>query len=184
MESTWGPAFVTEATAEPEVPEIDELALDDDDDAVAEQRAPHTQRERSVASAVRELEAAKARVERDAGRVEDETRFRLVSELIPVLDNLDRTIAAAEQQDDAQTVIEGVRLVRRQLEKVLAGYGVTRIQAKGHPFDPAVHEAVSVIAVREPRHHGIVIDQLEPGYRAGDRLLRAAKVVVGRAARA
>lgn len=176
MESTWGPAFVTEPTAEPEVPEIDEIADEEDGTEAVQQR---TQRDRAT-QALRDLEAAKARVERDARRVEDETRARVVSELLPVLDNLDRTIAAARRSGDAPTVLEGVLLVRRQLDATLARFGVTRIDAMGRPFDPAIHEAVSMMAVRDPRYDRIVIEQLEPGYRAGERLLRPAKVVVGR----
>jgi molecular chaperone GrpE (heat shock protein) len=130
--------------------------------------------------ALRELEAAKARVERDAGRAAQEMRESLVGELLPVLDNLDRTIRAAEQAGDAPTVIEGVRLVRSQLMTVLARYGVERIDARHQPFDPAMHDAISTVAVSHPAAHNVVVDQVEPGYRFGDRLLRPAKVVVGR----
>jgi len=73
-----------------------------------------------------ELEAARARVERDAERIHDETRTRLVAELLPVLDNLDRAIAAGD----------GVRLVREQLAGVLRGYGLERFDAAGGGEDP------------------------------------------------
>ena len=129
--------------------------------------------------ALRELEAAHARVERDAQRVHDETRSKLVSELLPVLDNLDRTIRAAK--DDHAALVEGVRLVRAQLEHVLRGYGIERIDAAGVQFDPNIHEAIQVATVHDPEHHALVLEQLEPGYRFGDRLLRPAKVIVGRA---
>ncbi|MBA3541211.1 MAG: nucleotide exchange factor GrpE [Deltaproteobacteria bacterium] len=131
--------------------------------------------------ALRELEATQARVEREALRVHEETRKKLVSELLPVLDNLDRTIRAEARNRDASAVVEGVCLVRAQLEGVLRGYGVERIEAVGARFDPGVHDAISVVAVRDPARHGMVVDQIEPGYRLGDRLLRPAKVVVGRA---
>ncbi|MDB4960763.1 MAG: grpE 1 [Myxococcales bacterium] len=134
----------------------------------------------SMLRALRELEAAKGRVHRDAQRASDEMREKLVIQLLPVLDNLDRTIRAATEQGDAPAVVEGVQLVRAQLENVLRGYGAERIDAHGRLFDPAIHEAVSMIPVNDPRSHGAVIDQTEPGYRFGDRLLRPAKVVVGR----
>jgi len=76
----------------------------------------------TMTRALRELEAAQARVERDARRVHDETRTRLVSELLPVLDNLDRTIRAAAGSRDCRALVEGVHLVRAQLESVLRGY--------------------------------------------------------------
>jgi len=137
----------------------------------------------TMTRALRELEAAQARVERDARRVHDETRTRLVSELLPVLDNLDRTIRAAAGSRDCAAMVEGVRLVRAQLEGVLRGYGVERIDAVGARFDPSIHDAIQVAPVRDPARDATVVEQLEPGYRFGDRLLRPAKVVVGRAYR-
>ena len=136
----------------------------------------------SMTRALRDLEAAKARVERDAKRAADELRGKLVLDLIPVLDNLDRTIAAASANGDSPAVLDGVRLVRSQMEALLQRYGVERIDARHQPFDPAVHDAMSVVPVSHPSAHNVVVDQLEPGYRFGDRLLRPAKVVVGRLA--
>jgi molecular chaperone GrpE (heat shock protein) len=135
----------------------------------------------TLTRALRDLESAKARVERDANRAEDEMKQRLVMQLVPVLDNLDRTITAAQQNREAPTVVEGAYLVRRQIVGVLEGYGVKRIDARGQRFDPALHEAISMVHVDDPRHDRTVIDQLEPGYAMGDRLLRPARVVVGRA---
>ena len=133
-----------------------------------------------VDQALRELEAAKSRVERDAQAVAEATRRRLVVELLPVLDNLDRTLAAARTAGDAPAVVEGVQLVRGQLEQVLRGYGVERIDAIAKPFDPAIHDAVGMLDVHDRGYHDIVIDQLQPCYLYGATLLRPAKVVVGR----
>lgn len=103
-----------------------------------------------------------------------------MAELLPVLDNLDRAIEVAESSGDAAAVVEGVRLVRRQFESVLAGYGLQRFDAVGTAFDPLVHDATNIIAVDDPTQDRIVVAQLEPGYTFGARLLRPAKVVVGR----
>jgi len=137
----------------------------------------------TMTRALRELEAAKARVERDAARAAQELREKLVSELLPVLDNLDRTLHAAKQSGDAPSVIEGVVLVRQQFANVLERYGVSRIDARHRPFDPSQHEAVGMVPVSHPAAHNVVMDEIEPGYRFGDRLLRPAKVLVGRHAR-
>jgi molecular chaperone GrpE (heat shock protein) len=136
----------------------------------------------SLVRAMRDLEAARARVERDAQTVHDETRNKLVVELLPVLDNLDRTIQVATEHGHAAALVQGVQIVRAQLEGVLRGYGIERIDAVGAPFDPSVHDAISVTMVHDPARHAIVLDQAEAGYRFGERLLRPAKVVVGRAA--
>src|SRR5437764_719918 len=134
----------------------------------------------SLSRALRELEAAKARVERDSELVAREARKQLVAELLPVLDNVDRTIAAAEASGEAPSILEGARLVRYQLDAVLRSFGVERIDARGRRFDPAVHEAVDLVDVNDRLYDSIVIDQLEPGYRFGSTLLRPAKVIVGR----
>ncbi len=148
-----------------------------DDEEPRAARPPDLQ---ALTRALRDLEAAKGRVERDAARAADEMREQLVLQLLPVLDNLDRTIHAAEQSAEAPAVVEGVRLVRSQFASVLARYGVERIEARHQPFDPAIHEAISTVAVSHPAASGVVVDQIEPGYRFGSRLLRPAKVVVGR----
>jgi molecular chaperone GrpE len=182
METSWGPEFVTDPTAEAEVPAVDEQ-LDEEDTGVIEppRRSPEPSADRgAMTRALRDLEAAKARVERDARQLQDKMRGELIHQLLPVLDNLDRTIAFARQNDEARTVVEGVVLVRRQLYGVLESYGVRRIDAQGKVFDPSVHDAISVVAVDGERDR-IVVDQLEPGYAIGERLLRPARVVVGRA---
>jgi molecular chaperone GrpE (heat shock protein) len=130
--------------------------------------------------ALRNLEATEARLERNAKREAEEARGKLVQELLPVLDNLDRTIRAAHANRSDPAMLEGVRLVRHQLEGVLRSYGVERIDAIDQPFDPGLHEAVGVTAVSDPRRHGQVIHQAEPGYRFAGRLLRPAKVSVGK----
>jgi molecular chaperone GrpE len=137
----------------------------------------------ALARALRELEAAKARVERDAKLVAEDTRKRLVTELLPVLDNLDRAIDAAVSSGDAPGVVEGARRVRSQLEAVLLGYGVERVDAISKRFDPALHDAVALVDVRDRGYHDVVIDQLQPCYRFNATLLRPAKVVVGRCSR-
>ena len=132
-----------------------------------------------IANALRELEAARARVERDARSVTDEMRKQLVDKLLPLLDNLDRTITAAEQSGDAPTIVEGVRLVRAQLECVLRGYGLERIDALDCDFDPAIHDAIATLPVPSPALHETVLEQLAPAYRFAGTLLRPARVVVG-----
>lgn len=130
--------------------------------------------------ALRSLEATEARLERNAKREAEEARAKLVQELLPVLDNLDRTIRAAQSHRSDPAMLEGVRMVRQQLEGVLRGYGVERIEAVGQRFDPSVHEAIGMLAVDDPERNGVVVQQAEPGYRFGARLLRPAKVNVGK----
>ena len=148
-------------------------------DARAAEAAEPVDRQ-SALRALRNLEATEARLARNARRELDDARGKLVHELLPVLDNLDRTIRAAYDARSDRAMLDGVRLVRQQLEGVLRGYGVERIEALDQRFDPSVHEAIGVAAVNDPRRHGVVVQQAEPGYRFGDRLLRPAKVSVGK----
>jgi molecular chaperone GrpE (heat shock protein) len=143
--------------------------------AMTNDAEPKTPDRADLARALGELEAAKARVERDAKQVHAETRKQLVGELLPVLDNVDRAIAASTEP----SAIAGMQLVKRQLEAVLRGYGVQRIDATGAAFDPQLHDAITTLPVTDPEQHRKVVDQIEPGYRFGDALLRPAKVVVG-----
>jgi molecular chaperone GrpE (heat shock protein) len=164
------------------VPEPEAAQAEAQDQQAQGQQGQQGQIDRQAAlRALRNLEATEARLERNARREADEARGKLVQELLPVLDNLDRTIRAAHTGRDP-AILEGVRLVRHQLEGVLRGYGVERVEAIGQRFDPGVHEAIGVTTVGDPSRHGVVVQQAEPGYRFAGRLLRPAKVSVGKLA--
>jgi molecular chaperone GrpE len=102
---------------------------------------------------------------------------RLVKELLPVLDDLERALAAAEEHQEAK-LEEGVRLVHRELASALAREGLAEIETNGH-FDPHVHEAL--LSQPSSAEEGSVIEVVQKGYRLGDRVLRPARVVVAAA---
>lgn len=102
---------------------------------------------------------------------------RLIAELLPILDDLERALAAAEQHQEAQ-LEEGVRLVHRALAGLLERHGVTSIETDGQ-FDPHVHEAL--LSQPSEAEEGSVIDVVQKGYRLGDRVVRPARVVVAAA---
>lgn len=99
----------------------------------------------------------------------------LLRDLLPVVDNLERALAVGS--DDAGGVRIGVELTLRQFKDVLGRHGVTEVDPDGQQFDPSLHEAVSRLHTvgAEP---DTVVQVLQKGYRLGDRLLRAALVVV------
>ena len=136
--------------------------------------------QRDLRRATTELEAVKRRVERDALRARDDSRGELVRELIPVLDNLDRTLGVGSTD---VALLSGVELVRAQLERVLGSYGLERIDAVGTRFNPAEHEAVATAPVDDPARNGVVVDAFSRGYRLGGRVLVPARVRVGKLAR-
>ena len=102
---------------------------------------------------------------------------RLVKELLPILDDLERALEAAAKHEEA-TLEEGVRLVHRSLATALEREGLAEIETNGH-FDPHVHEAL--LTQPSEADEGSVIQVLQKGYRLGDRVLRPARVVIAAA---
>jgi len=102
---------------------------------------------------------------------------RLVKELLPILDDLERALEAAAEHEEA-ALEEGVRLVFRSLAQTLERQGLEQISTEGK-FDPHVHEAL--LSQPSERDEGDVIDVVQKGYRLGDRVLRPARVVVAAA---
>ena len=131
-----------------------------------------------------EFEQVRARLRRDTAREVERGRRGVLAELLEVVDNLDRAVAAA---DDAQasgaraddTLLRGVRLVRDQFLAKLESFGVARVPSLGTPFDAARHEAVTTAPVDDPSKEGVVIAVIKEAYAIGDELLRPASVVVG-----
>jgi molecular chaperone GrpE len=128
-----------------------------------------------------EFENYRKRVARDQQSLAARAHERLVKELLPVLDNLERTLAAAAEgaegapEGHAPRLLEGVRLVHRELEEALAKEGLSEIETDGR-FDPHVHEAL--LSQPSDQEEGAILDVLQKGYRLGDRVLRPARVVV------
>jgi molecular chaperone GrpE len=121
---------------------------------------------------------------RAAREKEDLARFtseRVVAALLPVLDNLERAIDAAQKHGaENSPLLEGITQVHSQFRRTLAELGLKEIVANtGHPFDPNLHEAVGQVESGE-HPEGHVVEQLQRGYKLADRLLRPARVVVSK----
>ena len=102
-----------------------------------------------------------------------------ISEILPVLDNLDRALLTPESCS-AKDVLTGVRMVQRQFISVLDGMGVKVIPTSGAVFDPSMHEAVEIELVDDPEKENAVLEELVRGYRTEERILRAAHVKVAK----
>ena len=124
-----------------------------------------------------EFENYRKRVAREQESVSVRAAERLVKELLPIVDDLERALAAAEEHEEAK-LEEGVRLVHRQLAGVLEREGLTEIPTGGR-FDPHVHEAL--LSQPSDEDEGTVIEVLQKGYSLGDRVLRPARVVIAAA---
>jgi len=124
-----------------------------------------------------EFENYRKRVAREQAALSSRAAERLVKELLPIVDDLERALEAAEEHEEAK-LEEGVRLVHRQLASALEREGLAEIQTDGK-FDPHVHEAL--LSQPSEADEGSVIEVLQKGYRLGDRVLRPARVVVAAA---
>jgi molecular chaperone GrpE len=103
-----------------------------------------------------------------------------VSALLPVLDDFDRAKVNAEKEDTKEEFSEGVRLVYQKLYNVLKQKGLEPMETNGQVFDPELHEAFTEIPAPTEDMKGKVVDTIERGYRLNDRIIRHAKVVVGK----
>jgi molecular chaperone GrpE len=120
-----------------------------------------------------DFENYRKRAAREAAAAGERAKSGLIRELLPIVDNLERALASAEEGE--QHLAEGVRLVHAELIAVLERNGVEQFDPAGDKFDPTEHEALSVRADGEP---GVVVDVVEKGYRANGTVLRPARVVV------
>lgn len=101
----------------------------------------------------------------------------LILKILPVIDNFQRALDAAEKTQSFESLVEGVRLTLRQLGDILEREGVQQIKAAGEQFDPAYHEAVMRVET-DDYPENTVIDEFQPGYIQHDRVIRPAKVRV------
>jgi molecular chaperone GrpE len=194
------------ATEEPEAEEPEageaepEAAAEGEDEAVTE-RADETGPEAGEEDAIA-ADLAKARAEAesyldDLRRLQadfDNYRKRtlreqtartasasqaLVARLLPVLDNFELAVSAAEQSRDFDRMLKGVEMVLGALREVLEGEGLVKIEAEGKPFDPERHEAVIAVE-QEGSEPGMVVDIVRAGYELGGKVLRPAMVKVAK----
>jgi molecular chaperone GrpE len=130
--------------------------------------------------ALAETENVRRRAQREREEYVRYANESLLRDLLPVLDDLDRALAAARAAGHAASLVEGIELIQRQMLKVLERAGVTRYSAVGAPFDPARHEAVARVVSTEVASD-IVVSETLPGYLLHGRVLRAAMVTVAAA---
>jgi molecular chaperone GrpE len=148
----------------------------EEDPANEEERIVDDQPEDYLALAQRiqaDFENYRKRAVREAAAAGERARSGLVRELLPIVDNLERALASAEEGE--QHLAEGVRLVHSELIAVLERNGIQQFDPAGEKFDPTEHEALSV---RDEGEAGLVLDVVEKGYRTNGSVLRPARVVV------
>jgi molecular chaperone GrpE len=129
--------------------------------------------------AAADLENLRKRQKRDSDEARYEAKVKVLKEMLPVVDNLERAIEHAIQAG-SNPIVEGVQLVLRQFQTAFERLDVLPVDAAGQPFDPNLHEAISQQESDAPP--GTIVQVLQRGYRMGERLLRPALVVVAKPA--
>jgi molecular chaperone GrpE len=168
-----------EALAEQPAAEPEQLAgAEQAEKPAAEAPAEPDYRDQYLRAAA-ELENVRKRARRDVAAAESRGIARLAKELLPALDDFDRALAAAESQPENldHHLTDGIRLVQQQLLAALKRAGIEPEAPKGEKFDPHRHEALAQHPV-DGVESGTIVEVYSPGYRYGEDVLRAAKVVV------
>ena len=124
-----------------------------------------------------EFDNYKKRTAREFSALIKNANTSLLTQLLPVVDNLERALQAPQTVDEAKTFALGVDLIRQQLFELLKKEGLQEIEAAGQPFDPNQHEAIMAVE-QEDQPEQTIRDVVEKGYRLNERVLRPAKVIV------
>jgi molecular chaperone GrpE len=165
---------------EPEQEPTDEVAEVSEDieslkQALAEERAKAETNLAGWQRAQADYINYKRRSEQEKEEVSQFANAILVLNLLPILDDWERALAAIPDDQADISWVEGIRLIERKLRGVLEAQGLSPIEAVGQPFDPNLHEATMQGKGKE----GIVIEELQKGYKFRERVIRPSKVVVG-----
>jgi len=131
----------------------------------------------------RETDETRQRLNRAADERATAEKAKFISMLLPVMDDLNRAMNAASGDTPRDAIVEGLRSITSGFQSALTNAGVESMESVGEPFNPELHEAVDT-EVTDGEMDGIVIEEYSRGFRMGDRLLRPARVKVGRAEQA
>jgi len=156
-----------------EDPPIEEQVEEIVEEPQAEESAPAP--DDSYLRLAADFDNYRKRVAREHAELTTRANERLVNELLPVLDDLERALEAAAEHEEAK-LEEGVQLVHRSLASLLERHGLTTIATDG-AFDPHVHEAL-LAQPADGAEEGSVLQVLQKGYKLGDKVLRPARVIV------
>lgn len=119
------------------------------------------------------------RVQEEKRQIQERANESLIVDLLPVLDNFERALAGMESGVSLEAAIEGVKAIDRQFRAVLEVQKVKRVASVGQPFDPEHHDALALVESAE-HDEGTVLEEVESGYKLGDRVIRPARVRVSK----
>jgi molecular chaperone GrpE len=148
-------------------------------DPVAEARAEAARMKEQWMRTAADFDNFRKRSRRELEDTRKAGKEDLLKEFLPVFDNLERAVQSAQRATDVKAVAEGLQMVLRQYVDTLARGGITKVPTVGTQFDPTHHEAIQQVETDE-HPPGTVVAEVQPGYMQGERLIRAAMVVVAK----
>jgi molecular chaperone GrpE len=116
------------------------------------------------------------RTEQEKGEIIEFANSALISNLLPIMDDLERAFASVPAELDESNWTEGIKLIYNKFKATLEAQGLTEIKARGEPFDPRLHEAV----MQREGEDGIVVEETQKGYRFKEKVIRPSLVIVGK----
>ncbi len=167
-----GQEQVVEGTVEPA-----EEALTADEALIAE----NTQLKDDIVRAKADVQNVRRRAEQDVEKAHKFSTEKFARELLSVVDNLERAMASCPEDELVKPFLEGVEMTQKGLLDTLKKFSVEAIDPEGHPFDPALHQAISMVEAPDSEPN-TVLNVVQKGYTNHGRLLRPAMVVVSKAA--
>jgi len=148
-------------------------------DPLAEARAEVARFKEQWIRTAADFDNFRKRTRRDVDDARRGGREDLLKELLPVFDNLERAMQSAQRAADVKAVTDGLSMIQKQFNDVLGRGGIARVPTIGLAFDPSVHEAIQQVETAD-HPPGTIVAEVQPGYVQGDRLVRAAMVVVAK----
>ena len=158
---------------EPEVAEVEDIAALKQ--ALAEEKAKAEANLSGWQRAQADFINYKRRTEQEKEEINQLAKATLILNLLPALDDLERAFAALPPRLAKASWVDGIRLIWRKLQTTLEAQGLSEIEAVGEPFDPHLHEAVR----QDKGKEGVVVEEVQKGYKFRDKIIRPTKVVVG-----
>ena len=128
---------------------------------------------------VAEFENFRKRKDREVEEFWKVANAELIKKLLPILDDMERSIESAKKDKNFEALVQGIELVYKSFVKVLESEGVTQISAKGQEFDPEIHEALMQVESKDVAPN-TVVEEHQKGYKLGEKILRPAKVIVSK----
>lgn len=161
-------------------PEPQATAVTNSDEIIAALEASQAEQKEKNLRLLAEFENYKKRTMRERLELLNSASKDVIFALLPVLDDFDRAKRHAEEEGSEENFSEGVRLVYNRLYNVLQSLGLKPMESKGEIFDPELHEAITEIPAPDENMKGKVLEVIETGYMLNDKIIRHAKVVVGK----